>query len=208
MFVGGVAAGTLAMTASENGGRYEVRGEARSRGLVGAFAPLTVQAAANGRVSGNDYRPNGYTERVEGRDGTKRKRIAYRGGVPAVTEEPPDDDRKSWYADAAGQGGTLDPVTIVWGLLRDRPPALACRLDAASYDGQRRSRIRLSESRAEGDRLTCSGRYTREAGYSRKELAEQRHWDFTISYRRDGELYRVEEMRLPLSLGTMVFARR
>jgi len=133
--VAGVNAGTLTLVSREAGGTYEVQGAAQSTGLVGAFARLRVDASAQGRVNGNRYAPSAYVERRTDRDGTATKRIRYRSGTPQVTEDPPDTDRKPYHAAAAGQRGTVDPLTILFALLRDRPRPLACALDLRLYDG-------------------------------------------------------------------------
>lgn len=208
--VAGITAGTLTLVGTERGGTYEVQGAGRSRGVVAALTTVSVDAAANGRVDGNRYRPSGYTEVVQDRDGTSRKRIRYNGGgVPQVTEDPPEDDREPYHADPGGQGGTLDPLTIVWALFRDRPRDLVCSLDAATYDGRERSRVRLGGAREEGDRILCAGIYTREAGYSDKEMAEQRRWDFSMTYRpAGGDVWAVEEVTVPMRYGTMRFRRQ
>lgn len=207
--LGGVAAGSLTLDGREEGGRYRVDGAASSRGMARLAGRLTVRAAATGRVSGNRYRPASYTEVTESRDGTRRKTMAYSGGVPRVSQDPPDDDRPDHAADPAGQAGTLDPLTIVWALFRSRPRELACALDASSYDGARRSRIQLGGAQVQGDQLLCTGTYTREAGYSARELSERRRWTFRVTYvRAAADLWAVEELSLPLRFGTLRFRRR
>lgn len=209
VFVAGIRAGSLTLVGTEQGGTYEVQGRGRSAGVVGGLVSLTVDAAANGRVDGNRYRPAGYVETVQDRDGTERARFRYADGGLQITRDPPDDDRKPHYIGPEGQSGTLDPLTAIWAMFRDRPAALACDLAFSTYNGAQRAAIRMAGPRRDGTTVTCPGTYTREAGYSAKELAEQRRWSFTVTYAdTGGPLLRVEELRLRSQFGPMVFRRR
>lgn len=205
----GIRAGTLAYSGEESGGRYTARGSARATGLAGAVLDVTLDTVATGRVSGNTYRPESY--RQQGREGDKARDMtfSYRGGVPSVTRNPP---RKlpPEAARPAAQGGTLDPTTTAYAMLRDRPRDLMCQLNVSLFDGRRRASIRYASLRKiNGGKLICEGQYRRVQGFSAKELAEKPVWPFTVTYTPlGGGMYRVTEVRIPTTFGAMRMRRR
>jgi hypothetical protein len=75
------------------------------------------------------------------------------------------------------------------------------------FDGRKLHRIVFD--RMAGDGLTCSGTYSRAAGFSAEEMSEQRDWPLTLRYARqpDGTL-RVERLSFPTSFGTARVTRR
>ncbi|PRY25483.1 uncharacterized protein DUF3108 [Aliiruegeria haliotis] len=207
--IAGIGAGTIAFRGNESGGRYKVNGQVASTGLARSLYPARVKAAANGSVSGNRYRPSAYAEEVAKRSKTTTAKYRYRGGVPSITKTPPDTRRKSYHADPAGQGGTVDPLTTAYAILRDRPAELACALDISPYDGRERTRIRMNGGKRQGERLVCPGTYSRIAGFSDEDMAEKVHWPFSVTYRvLDGGVHRVEEVRVPTTIGAVVLRRR
>lgn len=205
----GVRAGILAYSGEEAAGRYTARGSARATGLANAVLDFRMDTVATGRVSGNDYRPETY--RQIGREGDRVRDMSfrYRGGVPIVRRDPPR-ELPSYVADPAEQGGTLDPVTTAYAMLRDRPRELMCQLDIVLFDGRRRAAIayvRLRESENGG--LICEGEYRRLAGFTPEELAEKPFWPFTVTYTPlGGDVFRVTEVRIPTTFGAMRMRRR
>lgn len=207
--VAGIRAGTVELRGTEAAGRYEVQGAAASSGLVGEFVRFTVQAAAAGSVRNGRYAPSSYTEVSQSREGTQRVTYRYRGGIPQIDRSPDDEEREPHHVGPEGQRGTLDPLTALWALLRDQPRASACAADVSAYNGETRSRLRLTNVESEGATLVCSGLYTRIAGFSDEEMAERVNWPFTLIYRETGEtLLRVEELRIPTSFGLFRLVRQ
>lgn len=206
--VTGIPAGSLALRGSESGNRYKVQGQVRSSGIARGLYPAEVTAAASGQVRGNSYSPSSYSEESSVRGTTKTKRITYSGGVPNVTSVPADTRRKPYHAAPRRQGGTVDPLTIAYAILRDRPAGLACNLDLQPYDGRERTRIRMSGGTREGDTLVCPGIYTRVAGFSEDDMRKA-DWPFTVTYEvaPDGT-HRVEKVHVPTSMGPVVLRRR
>lgn len=205
----GLNAGSLAYRADETGGRYRVEGQALPAGLARTLYPGSAVASVEGRVDGNSYAPASYAENVTKRGESKSARFTYSRGVPKVVKNPPDRKRKKFHARPRDQKGTVDPLTTVFAILRDRPADLACNLDISPFDGRERTRIRMSNGSRKGDRLVCPGTYSRVAGFSPKEMAEKVHWPFTVTYQigADG-LHKVERVDVPTTIGTVVFRRR
>lgn len=205
----GIRAGSMELRGTESNGRYEVQGAAVSSGLVGEFVQFSVRAAAAGAVQRGRYAPARYTEVSESRGRTKRVTYTYRSGVPQITRTPEDDDPEPHHVGPEGQAGTLDPLTSLWAILRDQPRDKACKADVSAYNGETRSRLRLVRAEPSEDTLVCTGRYTRIAGFSEKEMAERVNWPFTLTYRDTGAaLLRVEELRVPTSFGVFRLTRR
>lgn len=207
--IGALRLGALEMRGAETSGRYEVQGAAQSTGLVGEFARWSVSAAAAGAVSDTRYSPSRFTSERRDRKGTTRTTFRYAAGTPQVTQTPADDNRKPWHAGPEDQRGTVDPLTAVWALLRDRPKAGACDLDLSSYDGRTRARLRLGGLRAEDGRLVCPGTYTRIDGYSDEEMKEQVRWSFSLIYDdTNGPLLRTRALHLPTRYGLIRVIRK
>ena len=207
--VAGLGAGSISYQGSETGGRYTATGSVVSTGLARVLYPAQVATASTGRVDGNRYRPASYRSKTDKRSKSKEIAFAFAGGIPKVTQTPPDRKRKPYHAAPENQKGVLDPMTTAFAILRDRPAALACKLDIFNYDGRERSRIRLSGGKREGDTLTCPGMYTRVAGFSPEDMAERVNWPFTVIYRvqPDGT-HRVSKVIIATTLGTVQMTRR
>lgn len=203
----GIRAGVLAFRGAEQGGSYTVHGSARASGLLSALFDAEIDTVAQGTVHGNAYSPRMAREVTAKPDDQRERRYDFSAaGVPRITNTPPRDPRPG-DAPAAQQAGTVDTTTAAYAILRDRPAALACDLDLAIYDGRKRHRIVFDRMGTDG--LTCSGTYSRVAGFSADEIAEQRNWPLTLRYARqpDGAL-RVDRLTFPTSFGTARIARR
>ena len=206
---GGVRAGILAFRAEDAGGRYTVNGSARASGLLGVLLDAEVDTVSQGRVSGNTYRPAMAREvTVGGSDPSRRTYSFSNVGVPKVTQEPAKKAPRH-AAPPAQQAGTVDTTTAAFAILRDRPAALACDLDVSIYDGRRRHRITFDQAAPSQDGLTCTGRYTRVAGFSPKDMAGQTVWPLRKEYTRqpDGTM-RVTRLSFSTSFGTARITRR
>ncbi len=198
----GLEAGTLSFEATQSGERYAVSGAARPGGVLGMLFDATVDTSAEGSTGGNSYRPAEAREITRRGGETTTRTFTYAGGVPAVTDDPPDTPSKH-SAPPAGQKGTVDTTTAAFAILRDRPADLACRLDLSIYDGRKRHRIVLGEPEPRaGGGLTCRGVYSRVAGFSSRDMAGQRDWPLTMIYDRlpDGR-YRVSSLSFETSVG-------
>ena len=198
----GLTAGTLSFDATLSGNRYAVDGAARPGGLFGAIFDSTVDSRATGTISGNLYAPAEAREATRSDGETRTRSFTYAGGVPTVTDAPPDKPSKH-SAPPAEQKGTVDSTTAAFAILRDRPADLACQLDLALYDGRKRHRIALNQPQPRDGGLTCRGVYSRVAGFSPQDMAGQRDWPLTMIYARlpDGT-YRVTSLSFETSFGT------
>ena len=206
--VGPLTAGTLAYAGEDSGGRYAATGAVRASGLAGLFLDTRVDAAASGRVTGNAYRPERFDQTTVEDGAEVSSAFRYRDGVPTVTRTPPPRKPPKFAADPGKQGGTVDPMTAAYAILRDRPADLACDLAIQMFDGRRRADIRLVGGEAVPGGLSCRGEYRRVEGFSPEELAEKPVWPFTVSYRAAGGVLQVEEVRVPTTFGAVRIRRQ
>ncbi len=206
IYVSGLRAGVISVSGEERGGRYAAAGRLEAVGVVGAFRKVRYDAEVRGGVSGVDFRPERYAETFLNRGEREQKSIAYRGGVPRLTS---DEDRDTEDLDPATQGGTVDPLTGIWGLLRDVSGDQACRFRADLFDGARRSRLALGAPRRSADRISCDGEYRRIAGYDAETLAEKARFPFRVTYRpAGGGRWQVERIDMDTIFGRGAMVRR
>ena len=184
----GIRAGELAINGRIEGNRYGANGTLQTSGLVGMLRKLRYDATSSGAVSGARFTPFRYTEKANTPSRQSENVIVYKGGVPVSVSSNPPRAARERDVDPAAQGGTLDPLTALYAVLRDVDPTEACRLDVRMYDGARRSQVKLSAPKPmAGGGVTCTGEYRRLAGFSDKDMAERTRFPFTLVYEPTGE---------------------
>ncbi|EPX80884.1 DUF3108 domain-containing protein [Litoreibacter arenae] len=201
----GITAGTLKIKGQEAGGRYSASGVLQSGGLVGLVARVKYTASSSGRVSGSNFSPARYDEKA---DTGKRKSSAsmtYKGGVPSVSDYVPGPN----VVKPSTQNGTVDPMTALYAAFRDVRRDQVCKLDVKMYDGKRRSQVKLSSPRSDGDMIMCDGEYRRLAGFSPEDMAEKARFPFNLFYAQtaDGR-YRVEKVVTQSLYGNATMTRK
>ena len=199
----GLKAGTLSIKGTEEGGRYKTTGVLKSGGLVGLIASVKYTAAAQGAVSGARFQPTRYDENADTGKRQSRTKMTYSGGVPKVVEGSTGDLSPS------SQKGTVDPQTAIYAAFRDVSEDQVCKLNVQMFDGKRRSQVKLSSPRADGDRILCNGEYRRLKGFSAEDMAEKTRFPFNLYYTKtaDGR-YRVERVVTETLYGNAVMTRR
>lgn len=202
----GFPLGSVAMTWTTSGPRYGATANVDATGVVGFFTSFFFHGTATGTLAadGTVVPVRFEAESKSSREVTQTT-IAWRNGAPAtVTIVPPRDN----VADPAEQGGTLDPVSAAFRLLRDVPQAEACNVSVDMFDGSRRSRLKVAKAEAQGAGLVCRGSYTRMKGDALGSL-DRNQFPFTLTYSvgADG-IARVERIEAPTNFGTAVVARR
>jgi hypothetical protein len=207
IYVGGIRAGVVSVAGEERGGRYAVAGVLESVGVVGAFRHVKYDANARGRVAGSDFSPERYSETFQNGRDVDRKTMTYRRGVPTVAVEG-GHDRDAHDLDPATQRGTIDPLTGIWGVLRDVPDAQACRFSGNLFDGARRARVVLAQPRRSAGSLTCAGEYRRVAGYDADDMAHP-SYPFRLTYGPAGNgRWQVERIDMDTIFGRGAMIRR
>jgi hypothetical protein len=207
--LGGIRAGTIGYSFAVAGDRYRVRAEGRASGLLRLFYEVAYVTESAGRVAGGRYVPRYYREERVRRDSTERAEILFSSGVPGPKTYDPARPPEDLPLDPAGQGGTADPMTAAFAIMRDTETAALCDVDIPVWDGERRGRITLSGPRAEGADRLCDGVFRRVGGYSEKDMREQAAFPFTIRYAAlDPGWWRMTEARAPSSAGSVVMQRQ
>ena len=209
VYVRGIKGGVLAFSGEQRDGRYATSGRLESAGLVGLIRDVRYDAAARGRVAGGRYVPQSYREDTDTGRRQSSAVMTYRNGVPQVKEYSPPRDPDEEDLDPRGQGGTIDPMTALWGLLRDVPEAEVCRFSANLFDGARRTRISLGNPRRQDGRIACAGEYRRVAGYTPEDMAEKTVFPFQATYGpAGGGRWHVERIETETLFGRATLVRR
>ncbi|SOB94334.1 DUF3108 domain-containing protein [Rhodobacter maris] len=208
--LGGIKAGELVIDGKITAGRYGAQGMMQTTGLAGMLKKIRYEAAADGRFAQGRFSPRSTEVLSQRGDNRSRNTVIYNGGVPvSVIHEPPRASRPN-DVDPAKQGGTIDPLTALYAVLRDVPPAEACKLSVTMFDGTKRSEVALSAPRPSGKGVTCAGEYRRIAGFSDKEMAEKTRFPFTLTYAptADGAHLQVVDISTETILGKGRLKRR
>lgn len=209
----GIEAAMLSFGGTVSDGRYAVSGRLQSAGLMGMIRSFRYEGSSRGLVSGERFTPQRYAEKA---DTGRRKSVAemrYVGGVPQIKAYDPPRDPDSADApglDLATQGGTVDPLTAMFAVLRDVPQGRECRLAVTIFDGKRRSQVQLGAPVPAPDGgMTCPGEYRRLEGFSAEDMAERTRFAFILTLSApEGGLRRAMEVRMDTLLGRAVMTRR
>lgn len=204
--VAGVTAGRLMLAANATDTRYSVSSRVTVAGIASLFSSFVVDSKVVGRVRNGTYRPERYTARAKGDRSGRSAVITYAGGVPTVVSAASEPDPEAPVIDPATMGGSVDPQTAMYAVLRDVPASALCTVSLDVFDGHRHSRVDLRPAAA--DRAQCDGLYSRLDGYTPAELAERKNTAFAIAYTQlpDG-MFQVREITFATSYGTARLTR-
>ena len=178
----GISAATLSISGATKGKSYAASGVLKSSGILGMVKRIRYDAAVNGSLSKGRFTPSRYVEKADTGKRRSEAVMAYRQGVPQVKSYSPPRPPAKGDIDPASQGGTVDPLTALYAVLRDVPVAEACRLKVFLFDGRRRSQVVLSAPESGGDAIICQGEYRRLEGFSPEDMAEKSRFAFALTY--------------------------
>lgn len=201
--VGGIRAGVLSISGEERDGQYAAAGRLQSVGVIGAFRNVQYDAEVRGRVKEAELRPKRYSETYRSGSDSDEKAIVYRNDVPRVR---PKDERGR--LDPKKQTDTVDPMTAIWGVLRDVGEGEACRFGGDLYDGKRRSRVVLKEPQRSQAAIVCAGEYRRVDGYDDEDMKNP-SFPFRLTYQPAGDgLWKVARIEMDTIIGRGTMIRR
>lgn len=206
----GLSAGELVIDGKIDGNGYAAKGLMQTTGLAGAIKKIRYDATASGSFAKGRFTPRSVEVAARRGDERTKNTMIYKGGTPAsVSHEPPRSPRPN-DVDPAKQGGTIDPLTALYAVLRDVDRSEACKLNVTMFDGTKRTQVALSAPQAAGAGVTCAGEYRRIAGFSEREMAEKSRFPFTLTYAPtpDGTRLRVVEISTETILGKGRLKRR
>jgi len=200
--ISGIPVGQFTFAANRNGPAYAVKSRATSSGLAGVLRPFSLVSTVRGVETDGRYSPQSYVSKSDGARAGRGGELAFKAGVPTVIRLDAEREAGAPVVDPASQKGSVDPLTALYAVLRDTPRTGACGLDLRLFDGHRGSRVTLSNPKAAGEGITCTGLYRRIDGYPPQELAERPTFTFLVTYQpiAEGQL-RVTELTLDSLFG-------
>lgn len=183
----GITAGRLTIDGKIEGNSYGANGVMKTAGLVGALKTIRYDARVSGGYVDGVFTPLQFAETALRSGNTVEHGIVYKNGKPvSVTRNPPRTPRDRDVAPDQ-QGGTIDPLTALYAVLRDVPREEACKLKVTMYDGARRSQVALAAPQSAGEGVKCAGEYRRLEGFSEKDMAEKTRFPFVLTYAPTGD---------------------
>jgi hypothetical protein len=205
----GVRGGSITLAAVQNAREYAVAAQAQASGPFRWFRRLDMEGRSRGAVRGDSLAPANFAGQISGGRRASVAEIAYTGNLPEVLRFEPAPDRPRPAPDPASLPGSLDPLTAIYEVLRNRSGADLCDLDIRVYDGQRLNRLRLSGRVEATDRVICSGEWLRLSGYRPQELERRTRFPLSISYQPSPEAgWQVDEVTVDNTFGRAVVRRR
>jgi len=205
----GINAGLVQFAGAREGNRYMVTGRVESTGLAAFVRKFTFMAEASGRVANDRYTPSSYNSEARSSAGQRRSTINYRAGVPVRVVSTPSRESRPHDVDPTTLPETVDPATALHATLLDVAPGRECAASRTLFDGVRVSRITLSQPRKDGETVTCTGDYSRIAGYRPEDMAKRTRFPFTLTYAPTPEgRMRVIEVSADTLYGKAVMKRR
>ncbi len=202
----GLRVGELSYSATVTDRRYAVTGRLATTGLIGALRKVGYTATASGRIDDKRLQPRRYEERAETGSRDSSSRMVYADGIPTVTDSG---NRRKRDVDPETQGGTVDPMTAIYAVLRDLSARPDCTLRFDMFDGHRSSVVQLSPNRSGPKEIVCDGAYVRVGGFSKEEMAERTRFPFTLRYvPAAGGTWRVADVQTQTLFGIARLLRR
>lgn len=200
--------GEMTMTGHLGGQSYDVSATFGTTGLIRLFKEMGFTMHADGRHAGPALLPRNYAEQVNTGNRTSSAQMHYVNGVPELVGGEVSDGEVA-PLDPATQGGTIDPLTALFSVLRDQTDAELCTTDVQIFDGGRRTRVVLTGRSVGRDKITCVGQFRRIAGYPEAELKKRRVVPLTISYTQTASgVMRVQSAQLHTVYGPVGVRRR
>ncbi|PWE32021.1 DUF3108 domain-containing protein [Maritimibacter sp. 55A14] len=209
VYLRGIRAGTLSFSGVTEGHSYAASGKVETGGILALFVDARYDASVRGRVTRRGLVPGRYTESADTGSRVSEAEIEYRHGVPQVKKYNPPRKSSKGTVEPATQGGTLDPMSVIYLGLRTVNGDELCKLDEPVFDGKRRSRVTLSGPVEKDGQIICNGLYRRIAGFSEKEMAKRQRYPFRLEYiRQPDDRYQVQELVLTTDVGIGRLIRR
>lgn len=199
----GIPAGQLRINGKIQGANYGANGVMETTGLLGALRKLRYDASVSGAYSGARFTPMRFDETAQRGSDRYEYVTIYKSGVPVSVSRNPPRKPRATDVDPAKQGGTIDPLTALYAVLRDVDPGEACSFSSFMYDGSKRTQVALSNPTPKGKGVTCAGEYRRIGGFSEKEMKEKQVFPFTLTYAptADGKRLQVVSIETDTVLG-------
>ncbi len=204
----GMRGGSITLAAVHTAREYAVAAQAQASGPFRWFRSIDMAARSRGTVNGTRLAPASFAGQVTGGRRPGAAEIAYTGNRPEVIRFEPAPDTPRPAPDPVSLPGSLDPLTAIYEVLRDRDRADLCRLDIRVFDGQRVNRLRLSGGTEAGERITCAGEWLRLSGYRAEELERRARFPLSVTYTPGAAGWQVDEIAVDNTFGRAFIRRR
>ncbi len=186
LYLGGILAGELAISADVEGDRYHASSVMRTAGIVGAIYAASFEAETEGRMAAQGLEPQRFEAVGRMYRKTQNVEMTYRDAAPEAVHAEPAFDPKPWQIEPTEQSGTLDPISGALTAMAPAPAGTICNRSVEIFDGRRRYALDLGKPQADGERIRCAAHYRRVAGYKPKELKETIDFSVWFEERADG----------------------
>jgi len=205
----GFPVATLSLAGATTGQAYGANGVLKSSGLLGWLRKIRYDAEVTGHMAAGRFVPDRYAETADTGKRQSAAVMAYRAGVPQLKSYDPPRAPLPDDVNPATQGGTIDPLTALYAVLRDVPQADICMLHVFMFDGVRRSQVALSQPQPGDGAVVCAGEYRRLQGFTAADMAEKTSFPFTLVYEpADNGLWHVTEISMDTLYGKGRMIRR
>ena len=200
----GIPVGRLDVAANVSKTQYSIVANLRSSGLASIFKKISFLIKSNGLLAGGDrYSPRNYSEESNVNNVNVFLTMKYRNNLPFPSKVFP-----APALLAKNQFGTIDPMTAIFAVFRDRPKNELCKLDLILFDGKKRTAIKFIPKETSGSDVRCDGFYSRIGGFSDKKITEGTEFPLEIEYELIGGIYQVNWLVIKSPRGRASFSRR
>lgn len=208
VYVSGLKAGTLQTVITKNGKAFSVSGTLSPTRFKRSIRDVGYAGQSSGTF-GKTFTPRRYSGHTKTGDRTSKVQMRFNGGVPSVDSYQPEREPRDYDIDPAKQRGVIAPLTAAATVFRDQPSATLCNRTIPMFDGRRRSELTLAPPTSEGDSATCTGTYTRIAGFSPQDMQERVNFPFTLMYTRiNADTYRLTSFTTKTTFGSLRAKRK
>jgi hypothetical protein len=201
----GLHAGVIDIAARQTDSAYAARTRFRTAGLVGVLKRIRADVSVQGRVVRGRLKPRAYSEAIDDGRTVTDVEVRFAPGRPRLVSG--DTGSSAPPADTARLADAIDPLTLLYRVLREQPRDAVCRFSADIFDGHRHAEISLEERQDRGAAITCNGHYRRVSGYGDDD-SETRNVSITLEYVPNGDGMRAERVEFDTRLGPAVMERR
>jgi hypothetical protein len=193
--------GEMQVAANNDGKSYSVATALYTTGLVGAIYDVRYDQATTGRIGVDGVLvPVRHTATNDEKGNISRVEILFSGDrVSGVTFDP----AKSVPAAVTTYRHTVDPMSLMYFLLRPVSEAKVCSGEVELFDGRNRSAVKFTDIKRFNDgRVECSISYSGEGGKGGIALS-------ALVFRPDNNgLMRIQKFEAHTSIGTLTIKAR
>jgi hypothetical protein len=201
----GIKAGEMKYSVRSKGSQYSAAGKIYPTGVLAQMINFKFDVSVSGNINNGQYSPLLYSEISDTGKRQEEKSLTYTGSKIRV--KSPKLPKPHWL-NPNTQLGKIDPMTAIFLALEDRTEQTLCTQNLDIFDGARNVAIVMSGPRKSGSKYVCDGFYKRIGGFSKSELKDGTEFPFTMTYAKNGEIFRAERFDVQSVRGRAAFVRR